>query len=75
MSGSGRESGPPIEKLKEVADAMVVEMHPGLASENGSRVKMLISYVDNLPTGFNWAARMVVALSIRNSLKFPFLAT
>ncbi|GAB4842311.1 hexokinase A [Ancistrocladus abbreviatus] len=43
--------GTPIRKLKQVADAMVVEMHAGLASENGSRVKMLISYVDNLPTG------------------------
>ncbi|GAB2269342.1 Hexokinase isoenzyme 2 [Dionaea muscipula] len=41
----------PIGKLKQVADAMVVEMHAGLASENGSKVKMLISHVDNLPTG------------------------
>ncbi|CAN1286183.1 HXK1 [Linum perenne] len=38
-------------KLKQVADAMVVEMHAGLASEGGSKLKMLISYVDNLPTG------------------------
>lgn len=43
--------GTPIEKLKQVAEAMVMEMNAGLASENGSRVKMLISYVDNLPTG------------------------
>lgn len=41
----------PIEKLKQVADAMTVEMHAGLASEGGSKLKMLISYVDNLPTG------------------------
>ncbi|EEF46378.1 hexokinase-2 [Ricinus communis] len=41
----------PIGKLKQVADAMVVEMHAGLASEGGSKLKMLISYVDNLPTG------------------------
>ncbi|KAG7021894.1 Hexokinase-2 [Cucurbita argyrosperma subsp. argyrosperma] len=41
----------PIEKLKQVADAMAVEMHAGLASEGGSKLKMLISYVDNLPTG------------------------
>ncbi|KAI3670504.1 hypothetical protein L1987_87840 [Smallanthus sonchifolius] len=32
-----------------VADAMTVEMHAGLASEGGSKLKMLITYVDNLP--------------------------
>ncbi|KAJ4851555.1 hexokinase A [Turnera subulata] len=41
----------PIAKLKQVADAMVVEMHAGLASEGGSKLKMLITFVDNLPTG------------------------
>ncbi|KAF9614657.1 hypothetical protein IFM89_019634 [Coptis chinensis] len=41
----------PISKLKQVADALLVEMHAGLASEGGSKLKMLISYVDNLPTG------------------------
>ncbi|KAF6141720.1 hypothetical protein GIB67_027898 [Kingdonia uniflora] len=41
----------PIGKLRQVADAMAVEMHAGLASEGGSKLKMLISYVDNLPTG------------------------
>ncbi|KAG1346607.1 hexokinase-1 [Cocos nucifera] len=41
----------PIGKLRQVADAMTVEMHAGLASEGGSKLKMLISYVDNLPTG------------------------
>ncbi|PIA64622.1 hypothetical protein AQUCO_00100235v1 [Aquilegia coerulea] len=41
----------PISKLRQVADAMTVEMHAGLASEGGSKLKMLISYVDNLPTG------------------------
>lgn len=43
--------GTPDAKLKQVADAMTVEMHAGLASEGGSKLKMLISYVDNLPTG------------------------
>ncbi|XP_058115394.1 hexokinase-1-like isoform X1 [Magnolia sinica] len=43
--------GTPIVKLRQVADAMTVEMHAGLASEGGSKLKMLISYVDNLPTG------------------------
>lgn len=48
----GEECGTPIEKLRKVAEAMVVEMHAGLASEGGSKLKMLISYVDNLPSGF-----------------------
>ncbi|KAJ6372359.1 hypothetical protein OIU76_026779 [Salix suchowensis] len=43
--------GTPIGKLGQVADAMTVEMHAGLASEGGSKLKMLISYVDNLPSG------------------------
>ncbi|KAL2479890.1 Hexokinase-2 [Abeliophyllum distichum] len=38
-------------KLRQVADAMTVEMHAGLASEGGSKLKMLISYVDKLPSG------------------------
>ncbi|KAK4395193.1 Hexokinase-1 [Sesamum angolense] len=41
----------PEAKLRQVADAMTVEMHAGLASEGGSKLKMLISYVDSLPTG------------------------
>lgn len=40
----------PLSKLRQVADAMTVEMHAGLASEGGSKLKMLITYVDNLPT-------------------------
>ncbi|XP_031109439.1 hexokinase-1 [Ipomoea triloba] len=43
--------GTPTGKLRQVADAMTVEMHAGLASEGGSKLKMLISYVDNLPSG------------------------
>ncbi|KAM0938205.1 putative hexokinase [Dioscorea sansibarensis] len=41
----------PLGRLRQVADAMAVEMHAGLASDGGSKLKMLISYVDNLPTG------------------------
>ncbi|KAI3737665.1 hypothetical protein L2E82_27675 [Cichorium intybus] len=41
----------PVSKLRQISDAMTVEMHAGLASEGGSKLKMLISYVDNLPTG------------------------
>lgn len=38
-------------RLRQVVDAMTVEMHAGLASEGGSKLKMLLSFVDNLPTG------------------------
>ncbi|RZR75981.1 hypothetical protein BHM03_00000567 [Ensete ventricosum] len=41
----------PVEKLWEVADAMTKEMHAGLESEDVSKLKMIISYVDKLPTG------------------------
>lgn len=45
--------GTSIEKLEHVADAMNLEMHNGLASDSGdaAKLKMLISYVDKLPTG------------------------
>ena len=39
-------------RLRQVVDAMTVEMHAGLASEGGSKLKMLLSYVDNLPSGY-----------------------
>ncbi|XP_037473059.1 hexokinase-2 [Triticum dicoccoides] len=41
----------PPPRLRQVADAMAVEMHAGLASEGGSKLGMIISYVDSLPTG------------------------
>ncbi|KEH27216.1 putative hexokinase [Medicago truncatula] len=47
----GEECETSIEKLKSVAEAMVVEMHNGLENEGGSMLKMLISFVDNLPSG------------------------
>ncbi|XP_058722352.1 hexokinase-1-like [Vicia villosa] len=47
----GEECGTPIEKLRKVAEDMVGEMHAGLASDGGSKLKMLISFVDNLPSG------------------------
>ncbi|KAL9324720.1 hypothetical protein ACSQ67_009577 [Phaseolus vulgaris] len=46
-----KQCGTPIAKLRLVADAMDVEMHAGLASEGGSKLKMLITFVDNLPSG------------------------
>ncbi|KAL6503308.1 hypothetical protein OROGR_025231 [Orobanche gracilis] len=59
--GSGRRGGEAMDeefgevcpegKLKQLADAMNMEMHAGLASECGSKLKMLISFVDYLPIG------------------------
>lgn len=41
----------PTALLRGIADAMVVEMERGLRAESHAPLKMLISYVDNLPTG------------------------
>eukprot|EP01018_Ginkgo_biloba_P026395 Gb_18025 [translate_table: standard] len=42
----------PIHKLRQLVDEMAAEMHSGLASDGGSKfLKMVISYVDSLPTG------------------------
>ncbi|WOH15213.1 hypothetical protein DCAR_0934750 [Daucus carota subsp. sativus] len=40
-----------VERLRQVVDAMAVEMHAGLASEGGSKLKMLLTFIHNLPTG------------------------
>ncbi|XP_051223351.1 hexokinase-8 [Lolium perenne] len=41
----------PVSLLRDVAVEMADEMRAGLEKEGGSRVKMLLSYVDKLPTG------------------------
>ncbi|KAK4762877.1 hypothetical protein SAY86_008645 [Trapa natans] len=41
----------PVWRLKQVVDAVAVEMHAGLASEGGSKIRMLLTFVDNLPSG------------------------
>ncbi|KQK05234.1 hexokinase-2 [Brachypodium distachyon] len=38
-------------RLRQVADAVAVEMHAGLASEGGSKLGMIISHVESLPSG------------------------
>ncbi|KAH7686375.1 Hexokinase protein [Dioscorea alata] len=38
-------------RLNQLANDMAVKMEAGLASDGGSELKMLLSYVDNLPTG------------------------
>ncbi|CDY37135.1 BnaC06g03640D [Brassica napus] len=42
----------PVGRLRQVVDAMAVEMHAGLASEGGSKLKMLLTFVHELPKGF-----------------------
>lgn len=41
----------PLPLLRHVADAMAADMRAGLAAEGGSDLKMILSYVDSLPTG------------------------
>ncbi|RCV16876.1 hypothetical protein SEVIR_3G178000v4 [Setaria viridis] len=41
----------PTALLRSIADAMVTEMERGLRADIHAQLKMLISYVDNLPTG------------------------
>jgi len=42
----------PMARLRQVVDAMAVEMHAGLVSEGGSKLKMLPTYIDRLPDGY-----------------------
>lgn len=47
-----RQCSTPISRLREVVDAMADEMRAGLESDAKSNLlKMVISYVDTLPTG------------------------
>ncbi|GAA0155951.1 hypothetical protein LIER_13557 [Lithospermum erythrorhizon] len=39
-----------ISQLSQVAEAIRAEMEVGLATEGGCKLKMFITYVDNLPT-------------------------
>lgn len=41
----------PLARLRQVVDAMAVEMHAGLVSEGGSKLKMLPTFIDRLPDG------------------------
>lgn len=45
------ECATPATRLDGVATAMEEEMRAGLHEEGGSKIKMIISYVDNLPNG------------------------
>lgn len=49
--GAAEECAMPAARLDGVAAAMAGEMAAGLAEEGGSKIKMIVSYVDNLPNG------------------------
>lgn len=38
--------------LRHVADAMAADMRSGLAADGGGELKMILSYVDSLPSGY-----------------------
>lgn len=42
----------PLPVLRYVADAMADDMRAGLAIDGGSDLKMILSHVDTLPTGY-----------------------
>lgn len=46
------ECATPLPLLRHVADAMAADMRAGLAVDGGSDLKMILSYVDSLPTGY-----------------------
>lgn len=39
--------------LRQVASAMTVEMRAGLATHSGSKLEMLVTFVDKLPNGYS----------------------
>ncbi|KAG8377915.1 hypothetical protein BUALT_Bualt08G0083200 [Buddleja alternifolia] len=46
-----RDCATPLPVLRHVADAMTADMRAGLQADGGSDLKMILSYVDALPTG------------------------
>lgn len=46
-----RDCATPLPVLRHVADAMAADMRAGLEVDGGSDLKMILSYVDALPTG------------------------
>ncbi|KAL3840224.1 hypothetical protein ACJIZ3_024815 [Penstemon smallii] len=46
-----RDCATPLSVLRHVADAMATDMRAGLEVDGGSDLKMILSYVDALPTG------------------------
>lgn len=42
----------PLPIIRHVADSMTADMRAGLAVDGGSNLKMILSYVDSLPSGY-----------------------
>jgi hexokinase len=42
----------PLPVIRHVADSMTADMRAGLAVDGGSNLKMILSYVDSLPSGY-----------------------
>lgn len=61
-----------IGRLRQVVDAMAVEMHAGLASDGGSKLKMLLTFVDTLPNGYDV---MFPSSSFPSPLSSPLLSS
>lgn len=47
-----RDCATPLPLLRHVADSMTADMRAGLVVDGGSDLKMILTYVDNLPTGY-----------------------
>lgn len=60
----------PVEMLKQLADDMELMMRKGLEDEDSSCIKMLVSYVDSLPSGY-----LFLSLVCFTSVKYLVLIT
>lgn len=47
-----KECATPLPVLRNVANAMTADMRAGLVVDGGGEFKMILSYVDTLPTGY-----------------------
>ncbi|XP_042470140.1 hexokinase-3-like isoform X1 [Zingiber officinale] len=56
----------PVGRLRQVVDAMAVEMHAGLASDGGSKLKMLLTFIDKLPDGSEEGTYYALDLGVTN---------
>jgi hexokinase len=69
----------PAERLQRVVNSLAIEMFAGLASEDASKVRMLLTCVDSLPDGYNSDAHLPIPLlpffhaSLLNFLYTPII--
>ena len=55
----------PFPVIRHMADSMTADMRAGLAVDGGSNLKMILSYVDSLPSGYfqSQSLMLIFALS------------